>query len=67
MDQAQYAKFSQYPDIRAELIGTGNAEIINGDQTDTFWGVGVDGHGQNQMGQSLMRVRERLKREGAGR
>jgi len=67
MDEVQYAKFSQHPDLRAELVGTGNAELMNGDEADNFWGVGADGHGQNQLGKSLMRVRERLKREGAGR
>ncbi|MDX3854214.1 GTP cyclohydrolase II [Streptomyces sp. AK02-01A] len=53
------------PDLRERLIGTGSAQLIEGnDWGDRFWGV-CDGQGQNTMGLILMAVREQAHRKTA--
>ena len=47
--------------LRAELVETGDAQLIEGNYWgDTFWGV-CRGKGQNWLGKILMEVREELK------
>ncbi len=58
-----YAKFSQDDDLKAMLLATGNAQLIETmppTRYDTFWGV-KDDTGANMLGQILMRVREDLR------
>lgn len=63
MHDVVYAKFSQNPDLKAKLIATGDAELIEGNTwNDVFWGV-CNGKGENQLGKTLMKVREELKSE----
>ena len=46
--------------LRAKLIATGNAELIEGNTWgDTYWGV-CRGVGQNQLGRLLMQIRDGL-------
>ena len=53
-------KFAQ-PDLKAQLLATGDAELIEGNTwNDTFWGV-CQGEGQNQLGKILMKVREECR------
>jgi len=63
LDEALYQKFAQHVELRAMLLETGNQMLVNQDFRDHEWGVGHDGHGQNLLGHSLMRVRQRLMRE----
>jgi ribA/ribD-fused uncharacterized protein len=50
-------KFAQYPVLKARLVATGDAELIEGNHWgDKFWGV-CDGEGQNWLGRILMQVR----------
>lgn len=52
------AKFSQHADIRARLIETDDAELVEHAAWDKFWGDGgVKGGGQNMLGKLLMQVR----------
>ena len=54
------AKFLQNPDLRARLIATGDAELIEGNHWgDTFWGV-CKGQGKNILGKLLMELRQSL-------
>ena len=63
MEEVQMAKFTQYPELRAKLIATGDAELIyNNECGDEYWGV-FQGKGENNLGKVLMRVRERLASE----
>ena len=49
------------PDLKAKLLATKNAELIEGNTwNDTCWGV-CKGIGQNNLGKILMEVRENLK------
>jgi hypothetical protein len=54
------AKFTQNVDLHKRLLHTGDAVLIEGnDWGDTYWGM-YAGHGQNRLGQILMRVRGEL-------
>lgn len=55
----------QHPDLMARLLKTGIAELIYAEANDSFWGEGPAGQGANELGQALMRVRERLQDETA--
>ena len=60
MDEVLYLKFRQHSDLRALLLGTFPAELIYVESGDAFWGDGA-GAGMNELGKSLMRVREQLR------
>ena len=62
MEDVLYAKFKQHPDLRVMLLGTGTAELEYA-AYDSFWGSGVDGTGNNQLGKVLTRVREQLRED----
>jgi len=64
MREAVLAKFTQHADLRAVLLGTGDAVIIEHTSNDSYWGDGGDGSGRNRLGQILMSVREELRRQG---
>jgi len=46
------------------LMGTGDKRIVYSEEGDGYWGEGEDGEGENQLGEAIVRVRERLRREG---
>ena len=65
------AKFSQNPELKEMLKGTGNAILAECAVKDHIWGIGLSMHdpkrldrtkwqGQNLLGYTLMMVRERL-------
>jgi N-glycosidase YbiA len=60
MRQGDWAKFTQHPDLAAQLLATGDATLIEDAPIDAFWGTGPDGNGLNRAGRVLMEVRERL-------
>lgn len=62
MHQAVLAKFTQHDDLRAILLSTGDATIVEHTENDSYWGDGGDGRGRNRLGLTLMRVREELRR-----
>jgi ribA/ribD-fused uncharacterized protein len=64
MRQVVRAKFRQHADIRAILLGTGDAQLVEHTENDDYWGDGGDGHGRNMLGTILMEVRQELGREG---
>ena len=56
-----YEKFRQNPDLRAKLLATNAAGLVEGNTWhDTFWGK-CDGKGQNHLGKILMETRKRLQ------
>ena len=59
----EWAKFSQHDELRAMLLGTGDAVLIEHTTKDNYWGDGGDGSGKNRLGQILMSVREELRRQ----
>ncbi|TFK69961.1 DUF1768-domain-containing protein [Pluteus cervinus] len=61
MEETLYLKFTQHLDLKAELLSTGNAELIEDSDKDAFWGVGPDGKGRNELGKALERLRDQLR------
>jgi ribA/ribD-fused uncharacterized protein len=60
MREAVLAKFSQHADIRAGLLATGDAQLVEHTEKDKYWGDGGDGSGLNMLGKILMEVRATL-------
>lgn len=59
MLKALRAKFTQHPRLRAMLLSTGDAELVERSR-DRYWGRNSLG-GKNRLGELLMQVREELK------
>src|SRR5262249_37079873 len=55
------AKFAQHANIRAVLLATDDAPIVERTPKDRYWGDGGDGSGKNMLGTLLMRVRDELR------
>ena len=63
MWDAVYAKFTQHDDLRAKLLDTGEAQLVEHTERDRYWGDGGDGSGKNRLGKILMRIRAELRAE----
>lgn len=72
--QANYAKFTQNPKMREELMATGEMEIVEASPEDKIWGIGLHEtdprawdkstwQGTNWLGEAIMQVRKKLKEE----
>jgi hypothetical protein len=61
MLDALRAKFAQHDDLRAILLGTGDALLVEHTASDRYWGDGGDGSGRNRLGHLLMQLREELR------
>jgi ribA/ribD-fused uncharacterized protein len=61
MREAVLAKFTQHENLRAILLGTGDAVLVEHTANDSYWGDGGDGSGRNMLGQILMSVRDELR------
>jgi ribA/ribD-fused uncharacterized protein len=69
-----YAKFTQNPEMKKELLASGDREIVEASPEDRIWGIGMhETHpdildkskwqGTNWLGISIMRVRECIRKE----
>ncbi|PPQ74912.1 hypothetical protein CVT24_003022 [Panaeolus cyanescens] len=58
MEDVVYLKFMQHADLLSLLLSTQGA-LIYDDESDSFWGSGPDGTGNNELGKLLERVRDR--------
>ena len=69
MEKAVHAKFTQHPELRKQLLDTGDKPIGEASPRDTYWGIGTSvesekskhptkWRGQNRMGRLLMKIRE---------
>ena len=61
MDMVLNLKFRQHDDLRTLLLNTYPAELVYVEPRDRFWGGDGEGAGRNELGQSLVRVREQLR------
>ena len=61
MLEAVRAKFTQHDDLKAILLSTGDAKLVEHTERDSYWGDGGDGSGKNRLGQILMEVRDELR------
>ena len=64
MYRAVRCKFASHPELKAMLLATDDEEIVEAVPTDTYWGVGRDGTGQNKLGKIIARVRDELRAQG---
>lgn len=63
MEECVRAKFLQHKDLRAQLIATGDEELIEDSPVDWYWGCGADDTGKNMLGKILMKIRKELQGE----
>ena len=61
MYECVLAKFVQNQEFRNRLFSTGDEEIAEDSPIDSFWGLGPNGNGQNNLGIILMKVRSLLR------
>ncbi|CAF1220234.1 unnamed protein product [Adineta steineri] len=61
MFKACLAKFQQHLKLKELLLSTGDRTLVEHTKNDSYWGDGGDGTGRNQLGITLMKVREYLK------
>ena len=62
MRRAVRAKVDQHADVRAALLATGDAPLVEDAPKDYYWGCGKDGTGKNMLGAILMEVRADLRK-----
>ena len=60
MYQALQAKFTQHNNLKALLLSTGDAKLIEHTANDNYWADGGDGKGKNKLGLLLMKLRDEL-------
>lgn len=61
MEELVRRKFQSSTSLCLQLWSTGDKELIEGNTwNDTYWGV-CNGVGRNQLGKTLMKIREELK------
>lgn len=53
-------KAKQHKEVSDALIKSGDAEIIEDNPFDSFWGTGPDGNGRNEMGKIWMEIRKQM-------
>lgn len=74
MSKALHAKFTQHPELRKQLLETGEKMIGEANPRDLYWGIGTSvesekskfpskWRGQNRLGKMLMELRSRYKQE----
>ena len=74
MEKAMRAKFVQHPELRKELMATGDKLIGEANPRDTYWGIGTGiesekskspskWRGQNKLGKILMALRNTFNSE----
>jgi ribA/ribD-fused uncharacterized protein len=54
------AKFTQHADLRAMLLDTENALLVENTTDDYYWGIGTNRSGLNRLGELLMDLRAEL-------
>jgi ribA/ribD-fused uncharacterized protein len=62
MRQGVLTKFLTHRDIQAILLATGEELIVEDSPNDYYWGCGMDKTGQNQLGKTLINVRQEIRR-----
>eukprot|EP01086_Lenisia_limosa_P007788 TRINITY_DN28072_c0_g1_i1.p1 TRINITY_DN28072_c0_g1~~TRINITY_DN28072_c0_g1_i1.p1 ORF type:complete len:169 (+),score=26.17 TRINITY_DN28072_c0_g1_i1:204-710(+) len=61
MEDALMAKFTQHLDCRDILLETAERHLVENTANDSYWADGGDGSGRNQLGISLMNIRDQIK------
>ena len=61
MLSALTAKFTQNEELKALLVGTGEATLVEDFPKDSYWANGPDRNGLNKLGRMLMFLRKRIQ------
>ena len=72
--EANYAKFTQDPNLMEQLMATGDKEIVEASPKDRIWGIGLhyddervhdksQWQGKNWLGEAIMRARTQILTE----
>ncbi len=61
MRTALLAKYTQHEELKALLLSTGEAKLVEHTVNDDYWGDGGDGTGKNMLGRLLMELRASLR------
>lgn len=56
-----HIKATQHPEVLDELLATDDQEIVENAPNDLYWGCGKNGKGRNQLGKTLMKVRDDIR------
>lgn len=60
METILRAKTEQHEKVQKTLLETGDREIIENSPSDSFWGIGEKGSGENTLGKIWMKIRTEL-------
>lgn len=63
MLEALRAKFTQHPELGRRLLETGDSLLVEHTRNDRYWADGGDGSGKNRLGELLMQVRDKLRKQ----
>ena len=61
MEELLRLKLAQHPYVKTKLLETGDYPICEDSPKDTFWGIGADKKGRNELGKLWMKLREELR------
>ncbi len=61
MEEILRAKLTQHEKVQALLLETVGKDIIENSPTDSFWGIGEEGKGENHLGKLWMKLRSELE------
>jgi ribA/ribD-fused uncharacterized protein len=61
MEEILRAKLAQHENVLCKLKETHQKNIYENSPTDGYWGVGVNGDGENILGELWMKLRDELK------
>lgn len=61
MEDLLRTKLDQHPYVKQKLIKTKDYTICEDSPIDTFWGIGENRDGQNQLGKLWMKLRDEIK------
>lgn len=65
MENLLRAKLAQHPYVKKKLSETENYLICEDSPKDSFWGIGYNRDGQNQLGKLWMKLRDEIRKQSA--
>ena len=62
MEKLLRAKLSQNPYVKTKLLATGDYTICEDSPKDSFWGIGLNRDGRNELGKLWMKLRDEIRK-----
>ena len=63
MEELLWAKIRQHPYVQKKLLETGDCLICEDSPKDSFWGIGADRNGRNELGKLWMKIRSEIRKQ----